>query len=119
MAKVVKTHPHPILTEHDAFADLLTSVDIYADVGVWNSIFALTKHFHFIATTNDLLVQILGSLDGGLTYPIVVEAEFAVDPGTPVSKTITVYYSHLKVQVKPAVAATHGTLATQFAGASF
>lgn len=119
MAKVVKTHPHPILTEHDAFADLLTSADTYVDVGVWNSIFALTKHFHFIATTNDLLVKILGSLDGGATYPIVVVAEFAVDPGTPISKTITLYFSHLKVQVKPAIAAAHGTLATQFAGASF
>lgn len=119
MAKVVKTHPRPILTEYDAFADFLTSADTYADAGEWESIFAKTKHFHFIATTNDLLVQILGSLDGGATFPVVAGAEFAVDPGTPVSKTITVFFSHLKVQVKPAIAAAHGTLATQFAGASF
>ena len=69
--------------------------------------------------TNDLDVKILGSVDGGVTFPIEEVAEFQVTVGTDLSKTVTTYYTHIKVQVKPAVAATHGTLSTNYAGASF
>jgi hypothetical protein len=113
------SHPDAIVTEFKALANKLTTVDAYADVEAWAARFYLTKHLHFVAVTNNLLVQILASMDGGVTYPITAEAEFAVNPGTSVSKTITTYYTHLKVQVKPAVSATHGTLSTSVAGASF
>ena len=114
-----KTHPHPILTEQKALASLLTSADTYADVDTWETIFFATAHFRFTAVTNNLDVQILASIDGGLTYPIVEVAEFALVVGTDQSKTVTTYYTHLKVQVKPTVSATHGTLQTRVAGASF
>jgi len=109
----------PLLSLYSSFSNLLTSVNTYADVGTLDCRLLKTKHFYFTATTNDLLVKILGSMDGGSTFPATVEAEFAVDVGTPVSKTVTVFWTHLKVQVKPAVNDTHGTLATAYAAASF
>lgn len=108
-----------LLSEYTSFDDLLTSVNTYADVGVWTTKFLKTKHFVFTAATNDLLVQIMGSVDGGTTYELTAESEFAVNSGATVTKTNTSYYTHVKVQVKPAVADTHGTLSTKIAGASF
>lgn len=113
------SHTLPILTEDMALANFLTTVNTLADAGVFAVRLFKTKHLVFQATTNNLKVVVLGSVDDGVTYPVTVEAEFAVNVGTPVTKTITGYYTHLKVQVKPAVADTHGTLTTQCAAASF
>lgn len=109
---------HQIVSVWDTFANKLTTINTYVDVGTWHIPLLQTKHLYFTATTNDLNVTILASLDGGVTYPITAEAEFAVATGSPVSKMITVYYTDLKVQVKPAVNDTHGTLSTQYAGSS-
>lgn len=111
-------HPSGIVSFFDTFADLLTAGNSYVDVGTRKSIFSKTTHFRFSAATNDLDVKILGSVDGGVTYPIEEVAEFQVTVGTDLSKTISTYYTHLKVQVKPAVNDNHGTLSTNFAGAS-
>lgn len=113
------SHTLPILTDNFALANFLTTVNTLADAGVFAVRLFKTKHVVFQATTNNLLVVILGSVDDGVTYPVTVEAEFAVNVGTPVTKTVTGYYTNLKIQVKPAVADTHGTLATQCAAASF
>jgi len=107
------------IAEFSTLANKTTTVNTYVDVGAWDTFQFLTKHLRLTATTNNLLVQILASLDGGTTYDITAEAEFAVNVGTPVSKTISVFYTNLKVQVKPAVADVHGTLATKIAGAGF
>ena len=113
-----RTSGQALLAAWNSFTALLTTVNTYADVGAWDVALLKTKQFYFSAATNDLLVQILGSVDGGATYPITVEAEFSVATATPVNKTVTGYYTDLKVQVKPAVNDTHGTLSTQYAGAS-
>jgi len=113
------THPSPTISFHGTMPDLLTSADTYVDIGTLESVFSKTTHFRFKAVTNNLDVKILASIDGGVTYPIEEVAEFQVTVGTDLSKTVTTYYTHLKVQVKPSVAATHGTLSTNFAGANF
>lgn len=113
-----RTHSSPILSDQGSLADKLTDQNTYADVGTWESQLLKTKRLRFVATTNDLLVQILGSLDDGLNFDVTVVSEFAVNVGTPVVQTVTDYVTDLKVQVKPAVADTHGTLATKYAGAS-
>jgi hypothetical protein len=108
-----------IISFYGTLPDKLTSVDTYVDVGNLVCRMYKTKHFYFTATTNNLTVQILASVDGGVTYPIVSEAGFDVLVGTPVSKTHTTYYTDEKVQVKPKVSATHGTLSTNIAAANF
>lgn len=116
-----KTHESSIVTDFLTFTSILTAADTYVDVSpTVITQFLASRHFDFQAATNDLHVQILGSLDGGVTFPITVVAEFTITAGTPIQKIITAgeYYTDLKVQVKPAVAATHGTLTGQFAGAS-
>ena len=113
------SHAHSILTDFKALTSLLTDSNIYVDVDTWACRFFKTKHFRFTATTNDLKVKILASVDGGVTYPIEEVAEFTLVVATDQSKTVTTYYSNLKVQVKPAVNDAHGTLATRIAGASF
>ena len=112
-------HPSKTLSFHGTMPDLLTSADTYVDVGTLKSVFSKTTHFRFSAATNDLKVKILASIDGGVTFPIEEVAEFTLTVGTDLSKTVTTFYTHLKVQVKPAVSATHGTLSTNFAGANF
>ena len=69
----------------------------------------------FSATTNDLKVKIMGSLDG-ITFPQSVEAEFTVPTSAVVEKRMTTYWPYLQVQVKPAVAGQNGTLKVQAIG---
>lgn len=113
------THPSPTLSFHGTMDDLLTDEDTYVDIGTLKSAFSKTTHFRFSAATNNLDVKILASIDGGVTYPIVEEAEFQVTVGTDLSKTVTTYYTHLKIQTKPSIGGSHGTLSTNFAGANF
>ena len=112
-------HPSGTISFHGTMPDLLTTGNTYVDVGTLKSVFSKTTHFRFAAATEDLDVKILASIDGGVTYPIEEVAEFQVTVGTDLSKTVSTYYTHLKVQVKPAVNDTHGTLSTNFAGANF
>ena len=96
-----------------------TVLDTLVDVGDFDSKSLRTKHFTFTAVTNTLRALILGSYDGGLTYPATVEAEFDVTAASQVVKTNTDFYTNIKVQVKPKVAATHGTLTVRVEGASY
>ncbi len=118
MALTQMSYPRA-LSEYGSLPNYTTTGNDWADVGAWKVQGLKTKALYFTAATKDLSVQILGSLNGGSTYPIIVEASFAVATATPVKKQITDYYTNLKVQCKPAVADQHGTLSTQLAGASF
>jgi hypothetical protein len=103
-------------------SDLLTkttTIDTLEDVGILPIDVFRTKYLTFKAATNTLVATVLGSQDGGLTYPTTVEAEFDVTVASPVLKTSTTFYTHWKVQVKPKVAATHGTLTVYVKGSSY
>ena len=111
---------HGIHSQYGTLPNLLTTINTLVDVGIVVTALLRTKHFQFNATTNSLTVAILGSVDGGVTFPITVAAEFPVATGaTPVMKVDTTFYTHLKVQVRPTVGGSHGTLTTKWAGASF
>jgi len=97
-------------------ADYTTAGNAYADVGTWEVGSLGTKRMRFTAADNTVNVQILGSFDGGTTYPITVVSEFAVAVATPVIQTITDLYTNLKVQADPAVDNVHGTLTTRYVG---
>lgn len=113
-----KVSSSPLISNYGALTNKTTTVNTMADVGAIECGLLKTKTFGFTATDNTLSVEILGSLDGGATYPHTVEAAFDVTTATPVTKAVSGYYSALKVRVKPKVNDTHGTLATQWAGAS-
>lgn len=93
-----------------------TEGNAYADVGTWDVGHFGTKRMRFSSVDNDINVQILGSFDGGITYPITVVSEFAVATDTPVVQTITDLYTDLKVQADPDVDDQHGTLSTEYVG---
>lgn len=112
-------HPSPTLSFDGTLDDLLTTADPYTDVGVVKSVFSKTTHFRFSAATQNLKVKLLASIDGGATFPNEEVAEFTLTVGTDLSKVVTTFWTHLKVQVKPAAAGVHGTLSTNFAGANF
>lgn len=102
-----------------ALTAFTSTANPYADVGtVVTQLFKTTK-LAFVGATNTMKVQVLGSIDGGATFPFTAEAEFTVAAGATEVKTITSYFTHLKVQAAPNVAATHGTITTTWAGASF
>jgi len=109
----------PIHTEIGTLSSVTTTGNNWADVGTFNVRLLKTKELLFTATTQNLKVQVLASYDEGSTYPRTAEAEFTVTAGTSVAKTISIYCTDLKIQVKPASADTHGTLDTQMCGASF
>lgn len=104
---------------YGALADKLTTTNVYQDVGTIACSQFKTKHFVFSAATNNLLVQVLGSIDGGSTYPYTAETAIAVNSGATVTKTYTTPYTNMKVQVDPAVDNTHGTLSTKWMGAGW
>ena len=93
------------------------STNSYVDIGAPDildvSLFR-TKAIRFTATTNNLLVNVLGSLDGGVTFDQTVEADISVTTAAVVAKTYTAPYTHLKVQVKAASGGSQGTLATKY-----
>ena len=118
MTQGKKTRPVGIFVDVPTIANKTTTEDSYVTVYSWDTEFLLGKVFRFSATTNTLKVKILGSLDGGLTYPETAEAEFVVTTSTPVVKRISDYYSALRVQVAPNVSLTNGTLTTTAIGSS-
>lgn len=109
----------PLVALYDAFADFTTTSNDYADVGTWDTMLLKTKAFLFVGATHDLKVKVLGSMDGGATYPYTAVAEFDVAAAATATKEVTAYYTNLKVQTKPAGAGDNGKLSTQYAGASF
>jgi len=76
------------------------------------------KSLVFTASDKDLNVQILASLDGGISFPITVESGFLVGVGLYVTKYVGDYYHALKIQAKPSVSGQHGTLSVQASGSS-
>lgn len=89
------------------------STNSYVDVGTVDVAIYRTKNFRFTATTNNLLVNVLGSIDGGVTYDQTVEADVSVTTSAEVSKTYTTPLTHIKIQVKAASGGSQGTLATK------
>lgn len=104
--------------EYGTLSNATTSVNTYADVGTIACSAYKTKHFAFVVTTNNLHVKVLGSIDGGTTYPFTDVTDLACNVGTT-TRTITTPYTNIKIQVKPAVNDTHGTLATSWMGAGW
>ncbi len=58
------------------------------------------------AATNTVTYTILGSIDDGANYDITVKADTAVTAGNQDIYRDSVYYTHWKVRVKAAAAAT-------------
>lgn len=97
-----------------SFADKL-STNSYVDIDTVIVPFFRSKIFRFSAATNNLLVNVLGSIDGGVTWD-AVESDISVTTATPVTKTYTTPYTCMKIQVKAASAGNQGTLSTKFFG---
>lgn len=108
-----------VQADYGTFPNLLTSINTVVDVGVLECLLMRTKHFVFVGATETLSVSILGSINGGVTYPFTVEAAFDVAAAATVTKTCTTFYTNLKVCVLPKVGGAHGTLATSWGAASF
>jgi hypothetical protein len=104
-----------IMAAYGSFSDLLSTND-YVTVGSVDVAVLRTKTFRFTAADNDLLVNVLGSLDGGATYDQAVDADVAVSSGATVTKTYTGAYTHMRIQVKAAAGGSQGTLSTKFFG---
>ena len=109
-------------------ADLTTTINDYVLVpfpldrettrNYWDTWhLAGVKLLRFSAADNNLKVKVMGSIDG-TNFTETVEAEFSVTTATPVTKRILPYWPYLQVQVKPAVAAQHGTLSILAIGTS-
>lgn len=103
-----------LAAEFGSFADLTTTANTFVDVGSLGCTFYVTKAFVFVGATNTLSVKILGSIDGGATFPFEEVAAFDVASGATVTKTFTTPYTNVKVQVQPKVAASHGKLTTNW-----
>ena len=104
-----------ILYGSGSFADKTTTVDTWVDVGVIPVMAMKTKKLVFKGATNTVEVQVLGSLDSGLTYQATpVIAAFDVAAAATVVKDETALWTDLKVQTRPKVAATHGKLSTNW-----
>jgi len=116
MKFLIKEH---IISGYGEFADFTTTGSDYATVGSFDTRLYKTKNFYFTAAGHDLSVQILASVDGGVTYPITAESEFDVTTATPIFKSVSTYYSHIRVQAKPKSDGSNGTLSVNFACVSF
>jgi hypothetical protein len=97
-----------------SLTDFTTAANVHTEAGTLPVGQYGTKRFLFTATDNNLLVIINGSFDGGTTFPIEVEAEFAVNVGTPVVKSITDLYTDLQITADPAADGAHGTLSMDY-----
>lgn len=109
----VRNQDKNVVARHNAESNVTTTVNTYVDVCIVPCMLFQTKHLMFVGATQTLSVQILGSIDG-TTFPYTEVAEFDVAAAATVTKTFTTPYQSIKVQVKPKVAATHGTLSTRW-----
>lgn len=93
-------------------ADYTTTVSDYQTVKELLVPFFTTMVLTFKATTNDLLVKIMGDRgDGSYNRTAVIES--TITAGAPASvKTAIGPYSGLKIMVKPAVAGLNGVLSS-------
>ena len=109
-----------LLTTGDAYVIVPFNIDRTEETRNYWDAWHLTgvKVLLFSATTKDLKVKILGSLDG-ITFSQTVEAEFTVTTSATVLKRITAYWPYLQIQVKPASAGQNGTLSVQAMGTTF
>jgi hypothetical protein len=117
------------LISRPTIADKLTVADTYAIVPItengtaknyWDTWHLNGKAMRFAATTQNLLVKILGSLGGteDADFTETVEAEFSVAVGAPVKKDIAGLWVAIQVLVKPASSGQNGTLSTKAFGSS-
>jgi hypothetical protein len=109
-----------LFTTGDAYVIVPFNIDRTEETRNYWDAWHLTgvKVLLFSATTKDLKVKILGSLDG-ITFSQTVEAEFTVTTSATVLKRITAYWPYLQIQVKPASAGQNGTLSVQAMGTTF
>jgi len=101
----------PPIASYGAFANKL-SANAFADVGVLGVAAYRTKTFVFVGATNTMSVRVVGSIDGGVTYPFTEHAAFDVASGATVTKTSTTPYTHLKTEFQSKVGGSHGTLSS-------
>ena len=113
MKFLIKEH---IISGYGEFNDFTTTGSDYASVGSFDTRLYKTKNFYFTAAGHDLSVQILASVDGGTTYPIVAEDAFDVTTTTPVFKSMSIYYTNIRIQCKPK--GSNGILTTNYCCAS-
>jgi len=92
------------------------STDDYIDVvpDPIDVAFFRSKTFIFTATDENLLINILGSIDGGANFDQTVEADLSVTTSASVTKTYTTALTHIKIQVKSATSSTPGTLTGKY-----
>ena len=109
-----------LLTTGDAYVIVPFNIDRTEETRNYWDAWHLTgvKVLLFSATTKDLKVKILGSLDG-ITFSQTVEAEFTVTTSAIVEKRIMAYWPYLQIQVKPAASGQNGTLSVQAMGTTF
>jgi hypothetical protein len=126
MAMTHKNAGGGLFVGYDSLNNLAANNQTYTDVGTINTQFYRTKTFEFFASANNnLLVNILGSINGGNNFNITVEADLAVNANTTVQRTYipagnNVHLcTHMKVQCKCASANQTGTLSTRFMGATY
>ncbi len=96
------------------------TVDAFADLGLPWETGELGRKTLVVRNTggvNGGTYQVLGSLDGGATYPVILQAAANVPAGGnggPV--TIDHLVTHLKIQVKAQLAAAQTTMAAEATG---
>jgi hypothetical protein len=101
---------------------LLTTVDTYATIKEFNIRGYQSKTFVLKAVTNDLKFSIDFSIDGTNWYnrltDIAVSAAAFVVKEDDTEEELRGHFRFCRVQVKPAVSATHGTGTFEFEGST-
>lgn len=92
----------------------------FTDVGnALNTIHSKTVKFYVTAANNSMDFQILGSLNGGNSYPIAATSSITVAAGANNSQTLTTPFTNLKIQGKPTTGGQNGVLTVQWLAATF
>jgi hypothetical protein len=121
MATGTFTKPSPLMSVNNTMTTLTVTTTTYADVGTWSCRYYKTKNFVITAvSTQDIAIKILGSYDDGSNYELTAVSSFALN-STSSTKSVTDYFTNLKVQAGVLGSTTAGTttIAVKYCGVTF
>lgn len=96
--------------------DPTVSTNAFAEVADWDTPMLKTKRVEILVGGNPVAIRIMGSLNGGLTFPYTIQGSASVAAGS--AYTITDYYTAISVEIASATNNQHGTATITCSGVS-
>ena len=105
-----------VVSDTNRLDPVLTTSNAFTSIFNWPTALLKTKRVELTVTGNPVALRLMGSLDGGASFPHTVQGSVSVTGSTAI--TVTDYYNAIEVAIAPATPNSHGTATVACAGVS-